>query len=110
MLVQPSSDLPESITAPVEKGTLVGTAKVMYADMELGTIELVVGETVDESFLLRALNSIQNVMKSTWFKIIFIILLVLIFLYICFTMIYNKKAKKKKRSKALQKKASNRRF
>lgn len=110
VLVQPSSDLPESITAPVEKGTVVGTAKVMYADMELGTIELVVGETVDESFLLRALNSIQNVMKSTWFKIIFIILLVLIFLYICFTMIYNKKAKKKKRSKALQKKASNRRF
>lgn len=97
-------ELPESLTAPVEKDTVVGQAKIMYADMELGTVDLVIGETIDESFLLKVLSGIENVMKSKWFKIIFIVLVILVILYIGFTLVYNKKSRKRKKRQMAQKK------
>lgn len=94
VLVVPNDDVPESVTAPVEQGQVLGTAKVMYANMELGTIELVASETVNESEILKILAIAQDIIKKPWVKIIVIVLLLLLAAYITISVLYNRKKKR----------------
>ncbi|MEE1060262.1 MAG: D-alanyl-D-alanine carboxypeptidase family protein [Ruminococcus sp.] len=77
-------NVPESIDAPIKKGTPVGTVTVYYQDdkmhekQELVTVNLVPDENVEQSGFLFVLRVITTILQSFWFiGIITIIALIL---------------------------------
>ena len=97
VILVPDEDFPQKLTAPIEKGTVIGRAKILYADMELGQVDLVAGENISESFLLHMADLLGGMFNSSLFKVILIILLILLIAYICLTVWYNKKMKRRKK-------------
>ena len=94
-----TTDLPDSIDAPVEKGQKIGTAVLSYAGQELTTIDLVASESVERSNMLHTMAQVQDVVTSIWFIAIVGIIALLLILYIIIAVIYNRKKKKLKKVK-----------
>ncbi len=95
--------LPESIEAPVKAGDKVGTVTLSYAGKELGTVELVVSETVERSELLIVMNAVRNMVTSVWF-IIAVGIIILFFLgYIVLVALYNRKKRNRRPVKKYRK-------
>lgn len=92
-----STDVPESIKAPVEAGEKVGTATLSYANQPLATIDLVASESVERSQFLYSLSVFKNIVTSKWFIISVVIVVVLLVIYLILTMIYNNRGKKKRK-------------
>ena len=102
------TDIPDSITAPVIEGNVIGTATISYANQELTKVNLIAAETVERSKLLYFLDSAKKIVKSKWMILAIVIVVVLLIIYIVITLIYNNKKKKNKKMKNKKKrKASN---
>lgn len=86
-------DLPDSISAPVKEGDVVGTVTLSYANQPLATIDLVVSENVDRSELLSALDAIKNIVSSRWFIMAVVIIAAFALIYIIILLIYRRKKK-----------------
>ena len=86
----------ESIDAPVKKGTVLGTAKVIYAEQELGRVDLVAGTDVKSSVLLIVLDKIGQFFTSPFFFTILGIIGGIILIFIIWIIILNRKPKKRK--------------
>lgn len=93
------TDVPDSLTAPVLEGTVIGTATVSYANQELTTVNLVAEETVERSQMLYFLDKMKQIIQSKWMILSIIIVVVLFIIYAIITVVYNSKRKKKKNSK-----------
>lgn len=66
--IQITPELNEEVfTAPIEKGSVLGKAKVSYAGVELGEIELIAADSVERSFLLASISEIGKFVKTPWF-------------------------------------------
>ena len=104
VLVTPNDDIPESVSAPVKKGDVLGTATVSYGygdnRMVLGTVRLVADESVESSQLLVILDKAESVLGSKWIKIGLAVLAVLLVIYLAVSIAYNIK-KTQKRANAL---------
>lgn len=87
----------DKIDAPVEKGTVLGEAKLIYAGEEIGTINVVAAETIELSKTLLFLRYAKNIANSFWFKIALAGLLVLVVIFIISCIILNRRRKKIKR-------------
>lgn len=87
-------DIPDYIEAPVKKGDVIGTVTYTYADQTLATLNLVAGESVERSELLKSASTVKDIVTSTWFLAIVGVILVLLFLYLILALIYNRKKKK----------------
>ncbi|MEE0858565.1 MAG: D-alanyl-D-alanine carboxypeptidase family protein [Acutalibacteraceae bacterium] len=86
----------EEIDAPVEKGTVLGTATVSYNGEELTKINLVAAETVEKSEWSYFLTVAKNIVTSTTFIVVVAVVIVLFILYIVLIKVMaNKKNKKK---------------
>lgn len=97
ILIEPITDtIPESLDAPIKKGDVIGKARIMYADKELRTIDLVAGENIDRNIFLYIGHLIKNAFKSTTVRIISIVALLLLIFYIIINILYAKKKKKNK--------------
>lgn len=94
-----TTDLPESVEAPVQKGEKIGTATLSYAGQELTTIDLVAAESVERSNALHTLSQIESVVTSKWFIGIVGLIIFLVIIYIILALIYNRKKKKLKKVK-----------
>ncbi len=88
--IQPNTDTPDTVKAPVKKGEKIGTATVYYAGREIATTDLVASKSVSRSLILTLCGAIADVWHTVLGKIIFIILFLLIAGYVGF-VIYNKK-------------------
>lgn len=86
----------ESIDAPVKKGTVLGTAKAIYAEQELGRVDLVAGTDVKSSVLLIVLDKIGQFFTSPFFFAILGIIGGIILIFIIWIIILNRKPKKRK--------------
>ncbi len=64
----------KDITAPVETGEVLGQAKVYYAGAELATINLVAAQSVERSFSGFIMSKLSDLVGSTAFMIITILL------------------------------------
>ena len=87
-------DIPESVEAPVKKGDVIGTVTYSYADQTLATLNLVAGESVERSELLKSADTVKDIVTSGWFLAIVGIILFLLLVYIVLALIYNRKKKK----------------
>ncbi len=81
--------LPESVDAPVTRGTEIGTAKLMLAGTEIGTVTLVAGDNVARSELLHTIELVKAVFKSFWFKFGLIFFVLLLVYYVALTVVRN---------------------
>lgn len=80
-------DLPESVTAPVRKGDVVGTVTLAFAGDELGTVNLVASESVERSEILYLLSIVNKIVSSTAFVIIAILAVIAIGFYIVWSLV-----------------------
>lgn len=91
--------IPDTISAPVKKGQVIGTATLSYANQPLTTINLVASESVERSELLHSANTVKSIFTSTWFIVVAIIIVLLVIIYIILALIYNRKKKNLRRVK-----------
>ena len=94
-----TTNLPDSVEAPIQKGQKIGTATLSYAGQELTTIDLVAAESVERSNVLHTLSQVQSVVTSTWFIAIVGVIIFLLLVYIILALIYNRKKKKLRKVK-----------
>ena len=66
--------VPDKITAPVKAGEILGQAKVYYAGLELTTVNLVAAQNVDRSFIGLIMSKISDLVGSTFFMLLTIVL------------------------------------
>lgn len=89
----------ETVDAPVEAGTVLGTADIIYAGEVIGTVNLVSRETVKANVILQTGRVLKNIFTSTAFKIILVIIIagVVIFIGACIKL--NMKSTKRRKVK-----------
>ena len=89
------SDIPESVTAPVHEGDVIGTATISYANQELTTINLIASETVELSKIMYFMDYAKKILRSRGLIIAVCVVIFLLIIYI----LLNKKMRDKKRRK-----------
>lgn len=90
-------DAPQSIDAPVEKGQVIGTAKLMYLGQQVGQVNIVAIENVQRSTFKYILQRSRIIVSSLAFKISAGVVGALILAYIVYAIIYNRKDRRYKR-------------
>ncbi len=100
------TNIPDSLTAPVIEGNIVGTATVSYANQELTTVNLIAAETVERSKILFFLDTAKKILRSKWMILAIIIVVVLFAIYAVVTAIYNKKRSNNRKMKNKKKRRS----
>ncbi|MCI8650613.1 MAG: D-alanyl-D-alanine carboxypeptidase [Anaerotruncus sp.] len=87
-------DIPEYINAPVERGTEIGSVKLMLNSIEVGRVPLVAGETIARSSALYYWNEVKNFFSKFIFKFILTFIIILLVLYIALMMLRNHNRKR----------------
>ena len=89
----------DSVEAPVKKGDILGTAEIIYAEQVIGTVDLVAGEDVEPSKILIIVKHIKSFFSSSYMKILYIAIALLILIFIILCIRLNMAAIKKRRVK-----------
>lgn len=93
----------EEIDAPVKKGTVLGTADIYYAEEKIGTINLIAANDVEHSklktFARDAKNVTKNFFTSTFMKIVYALIGLVVFSFIALTVWLNLTKKKRRNIK-----------
>ncbi len=95
-------ETPQSVNAPVKKGDVLGKARILYAEDEIATVNLVAAEDVHLSLILFVLDGIKNIFKSTLFQIVFIAVVLILAIYIGLIIRHNQKKKRRKAPKPVK--------
>ncbi len=98
-----TKSLPKSVSAPIKKGQVVGTATLSYANEKLATINLVASESVERSELLHTTDAIKVILSSPWFIVIAAIVVLLLAVYIVLAVVYNRRRKNLRKVKKFRK-------
>lgn len=88
-------DVPESLTAPVKKGERVGTARLILAGEEIGSVPLVTTSAQERSELLYWIDKGKTLMMSYWFKFGVIFVVAFIILYIILMVTRNRQKRRR---------------
>ena len=96
------SETPAQIKAPVKKGEVLGKAKVLYADTELATVDLVAAEDIKVSVILWTLDGLYNIISSPIFIIIVAMILVVVVIRYYTSANPRRKKKRRRRRKKLK--------
>ena len=83
--------------APIKKGQVLGTATITYAGNELATVDVVAMNDVEKSKMLAFVKGFTDLLKSSAFKIILLIIVFSILLFCGYVAFINRKRKKKRR-------------
>ncbi len=96
IIIKPTLNM-KSVDAPVQKGDVLGTAKIIYAEQEIGTVNLVAGQDIESSTLLVVLDFFERIFTSTIFITIVLIIVFTILAFVLYVLYLNTKGKKKAR-------------
>ncbi|MBP0990677.1 MAG: D-alanyl-D-alanine carboxypeptidase [Oscillospiraceae bacterium] len=88
------SGLPEYVTAPVEKGEVIGELKIILGGEKIGSVPLVAVKKIEKSELLSTIESIKGIFRSFWFKFGVVFFVLTILFYIAVMIIRNKNQKR----------------
>lgn len=91
LIVPIEETVPKKVSAPVKAGDVICQAKVMYANEEIATINLVAFEDVKLSFMGLLMNTLRAVLKSYVFIALEIIVLVALCVYLIIKLNENNK-------------------
>lgn len=81
----------EVLTAPIEKGQILGKLTVLYNGEMVGTANLLSNADVDKSNVLYVLDQIKNVVSGVWFKASVVIFIIIFAFYITITLLRKSK-------------------
>lgn len=95
-------DMPESLKAPVKAGEQVCKAKIMYADQEIGEVNLVVAESASMSLLLYLKATFTRITGHTIFRIIIVLFILFALFYLFMRFRMNRTHKKNKALKIVK--------
>lgn len=95
-------ETPTVLNAPIKKGDIVGKARILYAGEEIATVNLVSAEDVKMSVIKWVANGIQTILKSTVFKIIFAVIVLVLGVYIFMIVRYKRRKKRRKSPKVVK--------
>ena len=76
--VQFQVELADSVEAPVEKGTKLGTVTVVYNDVTYGTLDLVAADSVVRSDFQYYVKTVQDYLAMWWVRALIVLAVVLI--------------------------------
>lgn len=87
----------DSVTAPVEKGTVLGKVElIINVDQKIGEVELVAGETIGRSWLLYAWSGVADFFTSIWFLLGIILLVLLLAGYVVLNIVHNRNRRRQR--------------
>ena len=92
-------DMPEALDAPFKKGDTVCKAKIMFAERQIGTVDLVVAENANMSMLLYLKAALKRMTASTVFKILVVVVVLVIGAYVALYIRANRRRKKNRELK-----------
>ena len=95
-------ETPQPVNAPIKKGDVLGKARILYAEDEIATVNLVAAEDVHLSLILFVLDGIKNIFKSTLFQIVFAAVVLILAIYIGLIIRHNQKKKRRKAPKPVK--------
>ena len=89
----------ETADAPIKKGDVLGYAEVIYAEKVIGKVDLVAGNDVKSSKLLLVARHIKNFFSSSYMRIVYVVIGILIvgFIIFCIWLNWDKLNKRKVR-------------
>lgn len=89
----------ETAKAPIKKGDVLGKAEIIYAEQVIGTVNLVAGNDVKSSTLLIMATAVKNFFTSTYMKLFYIVIaiIVIVFIILCIRLNYARLKKRKVR-------------
>ena len=91
------NETPKVVKAPIKKGDVIGKAEVLYGNDIVATVDLVAAEDIDLNVFLLIIGVAKNILSTTIFKVLFIVLAILVVIYILLIIRRNKiRAKRKK--------------
>lgn len=99
------TDIPESVDAPLDTDTVVGTATVYYTDsktgekQELAKVNLVPSEKIEISGFLYVIDVIATVLQSYWFMVVIGIIIFILLCYFVVSKINRKRSRKNRKVK-----------
>lgn len=83
----------QKVDAPVQQGQVMGTAKIMFAGEQIGTVNVVAAEGVQRSKILYGVRLLKDAMNSVWARLILIILIAAIIVFIIACILMNVRRK-----------------
>lgn len=89
----------ETLTAPVEKGTVVGTVKLKLAGETLATIDLVSAEGITLSQMAYMIKQLKEIIDTWWFRLLVILLAALIIALVILSAIRTSRRQKAAKKK-----------
>ena len=87
----------DTVSAPIKKGQVLGTADIIYAEKVIGIVNLVSNENIEQSFILNTLDIVGNFLTSSYMIVVYVLIGVIILIFIIAIIKMNiKKSKKRK--------------
>ncbi len=90
-------EIDENVTAPVEKGQVLGSVKIKYADSVIADVKLVAGDSVKRSGIMFIGHIAKKIFLSPVFIIIAVVVIIGVLVYMA--VIYNNYKKKQKETR-----------
>lgn len=87
-------NIPETLDAPVEKGQVVGTLEIRYAENVISTVTLVAGESIERNSMMFFARKVKEVVSSSVFLIVVTVIVLIVVLYVA--VVYGNHKKKMK--------------
>jgi D-alanyl-D-alanine carboxypeptidase (penicillin-binding protein 5/6) len=84
----------DPVRAPVKKGDKVGEVKLMLAGEEIGRVDLISSETVEQNRWLYYLDQAQSFLHSFWFKFAVLLLGMLLIFYLVLMILRNRRRRR----------------
>lgn len=81
----------DTVEAPVEKGKLLGTMRLLYQGEEYGTLDLIADSSVERSELLYRLDRIQKFFQNWWVKLLLVIVVVAVVALLLRIFVFSKR-------------------
>ncbi len=90
-------ELADSVEAPVEQGTKLGTVTVVYNDVTYGTLDLVAADSVARSDFQYYVKTVRDYLAMWWVRAIIIAVVVLILLLVLWLGVIRPRRKRRYR-------------
>ena len=87
----------DTVSAPIKKGQVLGTADIIYAEKVIGIVNLVSNENIEQSFILNTLDIVGNFLTSSYMIVVYVLIGVIILIFIIAIIKMNSKKSKKRK-------------
>lgn len=103
VLIEPIEEsLPASVDAPVEKGKVIGRARILYAGEEIAQVNLAASKEIKRNIALYLLALLKKAAGTAVFKIVIAAAVAAVLVYIFLYYYINSKRNKKRKVKVMR--------